>query len=269
MTPSTFRQLDAEQIRLTAEALLRRVNARFPGSGLGRVAAELLDVAGETQARIADIRRPHWALRLGAWGAIAALAAVAIAAPVFIKVRDEIGGIIDLMQGLEAGVNNLVFVAIAVWFLVTFESRPKRKAALAALHELRSIAHIIDMHQLTKDPEDVLTPRREDVETLDHPIGRFELSRYLDYCSEMLSITSKLAALYAQDLNDSVVLDAVNDVETLTGDLSAKIWQKIMILDVITAYPALRRGRRDPQPGASPDTIASEESAAHTIIEQT
>jgi hypothetical protein len=262
-----FRQLDADQIRNTADALVRRVDSRFPGSGLGRVAGELLAVARETQTRIAEIRRPRWALRIAAWGAILALAAMAIAVPVFIHVREEIGGIGDLLQGLEAAVNNLVFVAIAVWFLITFESRPKRKAALAALHELRSIAHIIDMHQLTKDPEDVLTPRREDVESLEHPIGRFELSRYLDYCSEMLSITSKLAALYAQDLNDSVVLDAVNDVETLTGDLSAKIWQKIMILDVITAYPALRRGRgKDPQ-GLSPDTIGSEESAAHSIIE--
>ena len=240
-----FRHLDADQIRITAEALLRRVNDRFPGSGLGRVAGELLDVSRETQARIVEIRRPRWALRVAAWTGIAALAAIAVAVPVFIQVRQEVGGITDLLQGLEAAVNNLVFVAIAVWFLVTFESRPKRRAALAGLHELRSIAHIIDMHQLTKDPEDVLTPGDPEVSAEGHPLGRFELSRYLDYCSEMLSITSKLAALYAQNLNDSVVLDAVNDVETLTGDLSAKIWQKIMILDVITAYPALRRVRRD------------------------
>jgi len=60
---------------------------------------------------------------------------------------------------------------------------------------------------------------------------RFELSRYLDYCSELLSLTSKVAALYVQDSQDPVVLDAVNDVETLTTGLSGKIWQKIMILD--------------------------------------
>ncbi|MGH8517351.1 MAG: hypothetical protein ACREUE_07810 [Panacagrimonas sp.] len=260
-----FRQLDADQIRITADALLRRVNDRFPGSGLGRVAGELLDISRETQARIVEIRRPRWALRVAAWSGIAALAAIAIAAPVFIQVRQEVEGITDLLQGLEAAVNNLVFVAIAVWFLLTFESRPKRRAALAGLHELRSIAHIIDMHQLTKDPEDVLTPGDPEL-TAEHPLGRFELSRYLDYCSEMLSITSKLAALYAQNLNDSVVLDAVNDVETLTGDLSAKIWQKIMILDVITAYPVLRRGARRDQ-GRSPDTIGSDGSAAHSVID--
>ena len=62
-------------------------------------------------------------------------------------------------------------------------------------------------------------------------MSRFELTRYLDYCSEMLSLTNKLAALYAQNLPDAVVIDAVNDIEQLTTNLSSKIWQKITILD--------------------------------------
>ena len=58
----------------------------------------------------------------------------------------------------------------------------------------------------------------------------FELIRYLDYCSEMLSLTSKLAALYAQNLPDPVVIDTVNEIESLTTNLSQKIWQKITIV---------------------------------------
>ena len=54
-----------------------------------------------------------------------------------------------------------------------------------------------------------------------------------DYCSELLALTSKLAALYAERFNDSVVLQAVDEVEALTSGLSAKIWQKIMVLDAI------------------------------------
>jgi hypothetical protein len=54
--------------------------------------------------------------------------------------------------------------------------------------------------------------------------------RYLDYCSELLSLTSKVAALYVQHLNDAVVLAAVNDIESLAASLSHKIWQKIMII---------------------------------------
>ena len=47
----------------------------------------------------------------------------------------------------------------------------------------------------------------------------------------MLSLTSKLAAVYAQNLPDPVVIDAVNEIESLTTNLSQKIWQKITILD--------------------------------------
>ena len=90
------------------------------------------------------------------------------------------------------------------------------------------------MHQLTKDPEQILSPDMP--RTSSSPLrvmNRFELSRYLDYCSELLSLAGKLAALYAQYLPDPVVLTAVNEVENLTVGLSRKIWQKIMILDTI------------------------------------
>ena len=55
--------------------------------------------------------------------------------------------------------------------------------------------------------------------------------RYLDYCSEMLSLTGKLAALYMQNMRDPIVIESVNEIEDLTTSLSRKIWQKIMILN--------------------------------------
>ena len=57
-----------------------------------------------------------------------------------------------------------------------------------------------------------------------------DLGRYLDYCSEMLSLTGKVAALYVRDFQDGVVLGAVNEVEDLTSGLCRKIWQKLMVL---------------------------------------
>jgi hypothetical protein len=62
-------------------------------------------------------------------------------------------------------------------------------------------------------------------------MSEFELMRYLDYCSEMLSLTGKLAALYMQNMRDPVVIESVNEIEDLTTSLSRKIWQKIMILN--------------------------------------
>lgn len=77
-------------------------------------------------------------------------------------------------------------------------------------------------------------------------IGTPELGRYLDYCSELLSVTSKVAALLVQYFDDAVVLASVNEIEELTTGLSSKIWQKITILD----RALTRSGYRSPPPSA-------------------
>ncbi len=59
----------------------------------------------------------------------------------------------------------------------------------------------------------------------------FELGRYLDYCSEILSLVGKVSTLHVADSDDSVVLDAVDQIERLTTGLSQKVWQKIRVLD--------------------------------------
>lgn len=86
------------------------------------------------------------------------------------------------------------------------------------------------MHQLTKDPDRVATPREDTASSPVIDYTPIQLGRYLDYCSELLSIISKLAALHAQHLNDPVVLAAVNDVESLAAGLSNTLWQKISLL---------------------------------------
>jgi hypothetical protein len=111
-----YRALDIDSIVTTADRLHRRIDERFPGAGLAKVALELRNVAGEAGARLERIQRPL------------------------------------------VGVRALVTDAIVL-------------------------------------------------------IG---------------------AVLVAQYLNDPVVLDAVNDVESLASSLSVKIWQKSMILGVIT-----------------------------------
>ena len=69
-----------------------------------------------------------------------------------INVQSATTELFGMMQGIEATVNLLIVVGAAVLFLTTLEGRWKRTAALADLYQLRSIVHVIDMHQLTKDP---------------------------------------------------------------------------------------------------------------------
>ncbi|MGF1527221.1 MAG: hypothetical protein ACFCBW_10560, partial [Candidatus Competibacterales bacterium] len=140
----------------------------------------------------------------------------------------------DYIPPLVAAVNNLVVLGAWVFFLVSLENRLKRRRVLRALHELRTVAHVVDMHQLTKDPERL---SRHYVRTRHSPneerLTPLQLSRYLDYCSEMLALVGKVAAVYAQHLDDPAVLASVNDVELLTTELSRKIWQKLMILQAM------------------------------------
>jgi hypothetical protein len=86
------------------------------------------------------------------------------------------------------------------------------------------------MHQLTKDPEQLLSQPPATASSPVRTMTRVELGRYLDYCSEMLSVTSKIAALFVERFNDPVTLSAVNEIESLTAGLSRKIWQKISML---------------------------------------
>lgn len=226
-----YRSLNSEKILDTISTLSRRIAERFPGSGLNRVCEELLTIAGESQTRIDWIGKPHRALRI----LIGALVALMVGVLVLILGNASWPrngfDLVVLVQASEAGLNVFIIVSAAVLFLVTAETRIKRRRALKAIHELRALAHVIDMHQLTKDPERLLARRLETPSSPKHNLTASELGRYLDYCSEMLSLIGKLAALYVQKFDDPVALNAVNEVEDLTTSLSRKIWQKIMIIN--------------------------------------
>jgi hypothetical protein len=233
-----YRGLDSALIVTTAQALQRRIAERFPDSGLSRVANELAQVAEETSSRIVALRHPRWGLRLATGLLVLLIITVALLA---ISAMRWPGSLTDLgafVQVLESAINDVVFMGLAIAFLVTVESRLRRHQALAALHELRSLVHIVDMHQLTKDPDQFLPDHAATASSPQRSLTPAQLTRYLDYCSEMLSLAGKVAALYAQQLDDPVVLAAVNEVETLTTGLSGKIWQKIVILGTSVRVPA-------------------------------
>lgn len=226
----TYRSLDPAQIIATAEALERRIAERFPDSGLRRLAQELLAVATETDARIQELRRPRWGLRLASGGLTLLIIAGAVLAVSELRMPSTFHHLGEFVALLESAINDVVFVGIALAFLVTVEGRLRRRQTLKALHELRSIVHIVDMHQLTKDPDQFRQERTPTRSSPKRTLTRAELARYLDYCSEALSIAGKVAALYAQQLDDPVVLAAVGELETLSAGLAGKIWQKLVIL---------------------------------------
>jgi hypothetical protein len=234
-TPA-YRRLDSEKIVQTIHTLHRRIEERFPGSGLGQVVLELQTVSREAVARAAWIARPHLPLRCAA--GILSLAIVALLAGMLGNIRQfRFDDYTNFIQALEASISAVVFIGAAVLFLVTWENRIKRDRALRAVHELRAMAHIVDMHQLTKDPESSFASGKRSPLVRQREMTAFELNRYLDYCSEALALISKIAAVYVERFQDPVLLNAVDDIEDLTAGFSRKIWQKITILETLSRAP--------------------------------
>lgn len=221
-----YRQLDERSILDTLAQVKQRVCERFPGSGLSNVATELLSVGSEVMETVEFLKRPIYRVRVPVWIGIAVMIAssVWVLASVLPKVRV---GEVDFVQVFEAGANDVALIGISIYFLLSIETRIKRNRALRILHELRSLAHVVDMHQLGKDPELLAAARVSGEEVLTPA----QLGKYLDHCNDLLAVTSKLAAMLVQYFSDEVVLGTVNEIEALTAGLSARIWQKITLLE--------------------------------------
>jgi hypothetical protein len=234
-----YRTLNPDKIISTLEALEKRIAERFPDRNLRNVCSELLGIARESKAKAAAAARPNRLLRVSiALVLVLGLALLGYVASI-IEVKRGAENLYGVLQGIEAAVNTLVLTGAGVFFLATLESRWKRQQAFMELHQLQSIVHVIDMHQLTKDPSRLLSGGAPTSSSPERPFTPFELTRYLDYCSEMLSLAAKIAALYAQATKDPVIIESTGGLEQLTANLSSKIWQKIRLTqDLVDAGAA-------------------------------
>ena len=226
---NSYRNLASQKIADTLKTLAQRIGERFPGSGLLQVCRELIVMAEQTSERADKIARPNVPLITGVWLLLLLAAGTIVWLLGKATQLETSTELTNVMQGVDAGVSLLIVLGGAAFYLSSLESRWRRRAVLTALHEFRSIAHVIDMHQLTKDPSALGGPRTSS--SPDREMTRFELVRYLSYCSEMLSLASKSAAVYAEKIGDPAVVDAVGDIERLTTNLSQKIWQKITLVE--------------------------------------
>ncbi|MBL9093707.1 MAG: hypothetical protein JNL96_20995 [Planctomycetaceae bacterium] len=263
-TPSNsrdYRNLQPSQIVDTIDVLARRIKERFPQSGLFRVAVELHTLAQEAVVRAEKIRRPNILLRgfvLLLIGLVVALVAMTARS---IRLNNEVFQLEHFVQTIDSSISSVVFLGAAIVFLFSLELKLKRKRALEAVRELRSLAHIIDMHQLTKDPERVTGRGAATASSPKRTMTAFELGRYLDYCSELLSLLSKTGALYVQEFPDPVAIEAVDQVSNLATDLSRNIWQKIMILEATA-----RNTQAAAEKAATTDKPAATTNTGSTIV---
>lgn len=233
-----YSSLRADLITKQIYNIKRRTQERFPNRNLVNVCDELLEVSKQSKARAEWIAKPLYWVRLGLpLATVTFLLALAGIYYYFSGQIDENATLnfADFLEMSDALFNLIVLFLAFLFFLSTFEQRVKRTRTLKEIHQLRSLAHVIDMHQLTKDPEHStnINSNRHTPSSPKDSMTMHEIVRYLDYCSEMLSMIGKLAALQVQNFDDEVAVAAVNEIENLTTGLSRKIWQKIMYVQSI------------------------------------
>jgi hypothetical protein len=226
--------LDHEKLYTTIDRLCLRIQGRFPDSSLLRVCRDLHEVSLSAEQDIVAIGRPNWLLRGGV-----AIFVVVVILTMGVALLNSVakwqigtsgGNVFDVIQTVESLLNGVFLVGAALLVLVSLENRIKRHRVIQAVNRLRGIAHVVDMHQLTKDPSVIHASGGPTTHSPERQLSQFELSRYLDYCSEMLALVGKVGYLYVQNYHDAEATNAVNDLEDLTTGLSRKIWQKIMLL---------------------------------------
>lgn len=222
-----FKNLDIDKVTAAIELLRLRVQERFPTANLLNVCNELKELSNNAKANIQHLNKPYVYFRI-IFSFLIILTIVLITYTIWhISSQDLPSNFQSFIATSEALMNELVMIGAAFYFIGKFENSLKQKKILYALQELRTIIHVIDLHQLTKDPAPILQNNTE--HSPERALSKSELNRYLDYCSEMLSLTSKVAATYGFNCNDQIVLDTIHNIEVLSGTLSNKIWQKITI----------------------------------------
>jgi hypothetical protein len=226
-------RLEARYIAHAATKLEARIRARLPGRRLADVAHRLSEQVPEIHdgfdTSYERFKRTQW------WSRAASIViVVATVVALVFALRDlfQTGDLHtkDLVPLVESTINDIVFAAIAVFFLWALPERRERRTLVGLLHRLRSMAHVVDMHQLDKDPEQARTDYVPTDESPQNRMNAEELHHYFDYCSELVSLIAKTAALCAERTSDPVVLGTVSNLETLAAQMSQKIWQKISLL---------------------------------------
>ena len=148
-------RLNPAMLVATSRRLERRIEERFGACGLLRVCGELSTLASHAGEACERIRRPDILMRAVSALVIAALVILAGgAAWIALDGAAEADAWTwrDIPTVGEAAANELLLLGAAIWFFMSLEGKRKRSAVLRSLTSLRTLAHLIDVHQLTKNP---------------------------------------------------------------------------------------------------------------------
>jgi hypothetical protein len=124
VTEALHEPLEAPAVRETVEELYGRIEARFPTRGLLGVCGDLIKLVEEVQTSAGQgqrrIRMARVASRVVMVLVLAATAVALVLAAHDALFGDGVRNSIDVLDLAETAVNDLVYAAIAIFFLWSF-----------------------------------------------------------------------------------------------------------------------------------------------------
>ncbi len=226
--------LRSDKIEKTLEILSKRILERFPDSSLGQTCVDFHKYALKSTANIESLGQPYKVIRVLSFSVMAIAVLLIIYGLSFFDYSLP-QNFAEVTTISEAFFNNIVLLGAAFFFLFSFEKRLKRRRAIQFLNEIKGFIHVVDMHQLIKDPQMYGSQSLDTENSPKRSLTKFELERYLSYCSEFSSLIGKVAALYGQSLSDEAVAQSSSELEALCSSIANKIWQKQIILNATDA----------------------------------
>ncbi len=225
--------LTHEYVNQTATRLVDRIRSRFGEDHLTDIALQVAHVGSLSQKKLAAALKAGSIIRLLTWPWVVAAAVGIIAWIRSLGLTLELKDAGDLAQSLDSVFQLLLVLGAGAWFLLSIGSKVQRRALLRALQELNELAQVIDLIQLDKDPDRLYFSKEQQTDkspTLGKANTAFLLSRYLDYCAELLSLLAKIGCLYRDKVSDEVVLGKLGDFDRLTNQLRANISTKMGLI---------------------------------------
>jgi len=219
-----------EKIELTVEKLTKRINERFPKSSIGKTSDDFLKFTENSENILLWILKPNLTIRVIAYTTISISILGILYCFKFVKLTIS-NSLEDISSIAESSINNFLLIGAAYFFLFKLENRIKRTRAIKYLNEIRGFVHVIDMHQLSMNPQYFLSNLPSTINSPVRNMNYEEFSRYLNYSSELVALCGKLAALFAQQLPDEVVVKSASDIENLCSNIINKISNKHIVLE--------------------------------------
>ncbi|HZV20207.1 MAG TPA: hypothetical protein VE986_01540, partial [Hyphomicrobiales bacterium] len=154
-----LKRLQGKNLFEAAIELSERISGEFPARGLTQEARELAKDAKSFVAEAESLSRKgasYYAIRVlvalgfGLWIGTTSLVLLRIWS--LVQKKPESLDLFQSMQGIDAGIHIAVSAALAIFFTATLERRRKRRIAFNGLNSLLNFAHVVDSHQIDKDP---------------------------------------------------------------------------------------------------------------------